>query len=353
MILFWLSAGLLSGLAAWLATSRARGAAPARDGDMDRRVQRQALTELDEGRARGLLDDDGLRAARAEVARRLRPLGEGWTEHAGTRREAAVVTAALGVAALAALALYFTVGSLGSPDLPRAARVAEWAGRLETLGPEEMAAVAEANTRRRPQDPEAWLFLGRAQAAAGEHVEAAQALRRALRLQPGRAETWAELGEVLARASGRVDGDARRAFERALTIDPGQASARYFLGAADVADGRVEAGVARWRGLLAGLDPRDPRRAALEAEISAAGAPRATPEAVDPSAVGEEQIRGMVAGLAARLEQRPDDVDGWVRLIRAYGVLGDTAAREAAAQRARRQFATRRAELAAIEAAAR
>ena len=34
-------------------------------------------------------------------------------------------------------------------------------------------------------------------------------------------------------------------------------------------------------------------------------------------------IRGMVEGLAARLKDNPADVDGWLRLSRAYGVLGD------------------------------
>jgi cytochrome c-type biogenesis protein CcmH len=37
-------------------------------------------------------------------------------------------------------------------------------------------------------------------------------------------------------------------------------------------------------------------------------------------------IRSMVDGLAARLQQSPDDLQGWVRLARARGVLGDTAA---------------------------
>jgi len=33
----------------------------------------------------------------------------------------------------------------------------------------------------------------------------------------------------------------------------------------------------------------------------------------------------MVDGLAARMEQNPNDVEGWLRLIRAYKVLGDDA----------------------------
>jgi cytochrome c-type biogenesis protein CcmH len=34
-------------------------------------------------------------------------------------------------------------------------------------------------------------------------------------------------------------------------------------------------------------------------------------------------IRGMVERLATRLKQNGDDVEGWLRLIRAYMVIGD------------------------------
>ncbi|MEE8145890.1 MAG: tetratricopeptide repeat protein, partial [Kiloniellales bacterium] len=42
----------------------------------------------------------------------------------------------------------------------------------------------------------------------------------------------------------------------------------------------------------------------------------------------EEQqamIRSMVAGLAARLEESPEDLEGWRMLARSYGVLGERA----------------------------
>ena len=38
----------------------------------------------------------------------------------------------------------------------------------------------------------------------------------------------------------------------------------------------------------------------------------------------QEMIRGMVDGLAARLENEPDDVEGWRMLARSYGVLGQS-----------------------------
>jgi cytochrome c-type biogenesis protein CcmH len=51
-------------------------------------------------------------------------------------------------------------------------------------------------------------------------------------------------------------------------------------------------------------------------------------------------IQGMVASLAARLQAHPDDPGGWVRLVRAYAVLGDTAKRDAAYATARARYET-------------
>ena len=45
-------------------------------------------------------------------------------------------------------------------------------------------------------------------------------------------------------------------------------------------------------------------------------------------------IRSMVAGLAERLESEPDDLDGWLRLSRAYLVLDERDKAAAAVSRA-------------------
>ncbi len=49
-----------------------------------------------------------------------------------------------------------------------------------------------------------------------------------------------------------------------------------------------------------------------------------------------EMIRGMVAGLASRLHDNGADVEGWLRLVRAYAVLGDRDKAKNAAADARR-----------------
>ena len=51
-------------------------------------------------------------------------------------------------------------------------------------------------------------------------------------------------------------------------------------------------------------------------------------------------IRGMVARLADRLKQDGSDVDGWLRLLRSYVVLGDQEQARVAAGDARRALAS-------------
>jgi cytochrome c-type biogenesis protein CcmH len=49
----------------------------------------------------------------------------------------------------------------------------------------------------------------------------------------------------------------------------------------------------------------------------------------------------MVDRLAARLQANPDDPQGWMRLVRAYSVLGETARRDQALATARARYASR------------
>jgi len=48
----------------------------------------------------------------------------------------------------------------------------------------------------------------------------------------------------------------------------------------------------------------------------------------------QAMIERMVSGLAGRLEAAPDDPEGWLRLIRAYAVLGRQDEAEGAVARA-------------------
>lgn len=64
-------------------------------------------------------------------------------------------------------------------------------------------------------------------------------------------------------------------------------------------------------------------------------------------------IRGMVDGLAARLEKQPNDVEGWSRLIRSRVVMKEQDKAKAALVRAREIFADKPDALATLGATAR
>lgn len=267
MTAFWIMTALLTALAGLCALAGAR-----RGADADETISAAAeLAELDRLRARGLLDEAGWTAARAEAGRRIlvsdrdaRPVRAG-------KKDRFWVLAGLAATAAAALGLYAVVGAPGLTDQAYERRVDQWTTELETLQPPQVAAVAARVVRDRPNDHEALTMLGAARFEAGDPIGAASAFRRALTLQPDDAQSWSRLGESLTRANGGVvGGDAEVAFAQALRRDPGQLGARYFLGEAALARNEAAMVRAMWGPLIAVLDPADPRRVDLERRMPGA-----------------------------------------------------------------------------------
>ena len=339
MIMFWVVAGLLSAAAAGFVIWRTAHAGAAAGEDPAVVAHRRQLAEIDELAARGLLAAEEQEAARAEAARRLLAADArriaAWTP-APVRKTVLAVAA---LAPLAAAGLYLVVGRPGMEDLPFPERLEAWKHENPArLQPGELAAVLKVLVRERPNDVEGFRFLALAQSAAGRPAEAERAARQAIELAPQRAELWELLGEIfLQESDGEVTLQAEAAFQQALKRDPKAASARFHLARARVEKGDPE-GIAEWRRLLAELPADDGRRVPLAAEIEKAEKAPARPAAPvqPPSGI---DIRAMVEGLAARLEQAPDDPEGWVRLVRSYAVLGETARRDAALAKARNRYA--------------
>jgi cytochrome c-type biogenesis protein CcmH len=308
---------------------------------------------------------DELQAAKAEAGRRLLAAAdaERRAERPGGPKARSAVLAAAVIASVAALVLYLTLGSPGLKDEPYQARLAAWRrADPSTLGPPQMAAVLRAIVQQRPDDAKPYDYLGRAEMAAGDNVAAAQAFRKAIRLAPRRADLQAMLGEALSLdAGGALSPEARSAFSRALALDPGDAAARYYLGRADIAAGGVQQGLAMWRSLAADLPENDPHRAALLAEIDAVNRHADDKATASPATQGAAPaqlppaqlsfIRAMVAKQAADLDAHPDDPEGWARLVRSYGVLGDEPAQTRALSKALKLFAGRPDALAIVRSA--
>ena len=264
MTVFWIMTGLLTALAGLLVLGGARRGADAPP-DLETTTAAAELAELDRLKARGLLDEAGWAAARAEAGRRILSGSRDTAPVRTGRNDRHWVTGGLAATAAAALGLYFLVGAPGLPDQAYERRVDQWMTELDTLEPQQVAAVAARVVRDRPGDHQALTMLGAARFEAGDPIGAASAFRRAVALQPDDARSWARLGESLVRANaGEVGGDAEAAFAQALRRDPDQLGARYFLGEAALKRGDVARVRALWGPLIAALDPADPRRTDLE-----------------------------------------------------------------------------------------
>lgn len=355
MFAFWAVAGLLAAASAILILRAAAGRATASGAeDPTLAVYRRQLAEIDDLAARGLLAEPDRKVAHAEAGRRLlgaADAGSGaWIAGSAGRRLALIAAASAPV--LGAL-IYVAVGTPGLADQPFAARLDGWRrADPTTLDPPRMAAVLRAVAGERPTDPEAFRYLALAEGAAGETASAVRALRRAITLQPGRADLWEMLGEALvAEADGEVTPNVQAAFREALKRDPKSVSARFYLARAEVEQGDRAAGLSGWRALLADLPAGDPRRAGLAQAVADAEKGPAAPQAAAEEGQ-DEMIRSMVEGLAARLKDSPDDAQGWVRLVRAYAVLGQVRERDAALSQARDRFRGRAEVLQALDEAA-
>jgi cytochrome c-type biogenesis protein CcmH len=330
MIWFWSAASLL--LAAVLAIllrpllRQPRGAA---ESGAAIAVFRRQLEELDSDAAQGRLPPEAAEAARTEIARRLLLAADAEAGDAALAKGGAEMSwrigAAVGIAAVlpaAAIAIYLWVGAPpaigGSAHLDPTLRAHQ-----ET----ELRAAADAlaaRTRTDPDNLEDWVMLGRTLASLERFTEAGEAYRHALRLAPGRPELHAELGEILVlEGQGVVTPTAAAEFRKAGN-DP---RARYYTAEAALQRGDTEKAVALLRALLADAPAEAPWRPAI-AERLAQIAPGAAP------GTQAAMIRGMVARLAARLEQHPDDKEGWARLAHAYDVLGEPDKAEKARRRA-------------------
>lgn len=355
MIAFWVVAGVLSAACAGvILSSSARAAKRAGAADPTTALYRRQLREIDDLADRGLIPETERTTTHAEAARRLLAAadaqGPAWSADTAVRKPILVVAA---LTPLLALVAYIGVGSPGLPDQPFKSRVATWReADPASLTPPEMAVVLQTLIKERGGDVEAYGYLAQAEMASENPAGAARALRRAIELEPKRADLWEGLGEVLMiEAEGEIAPQAERAFQEALRLDPTSVNARFHLARARIEAGDQKEGLAAWRALAADLPAADPRRAAVQSAIAQAEgqpAPAAAP------ALGGQlgAVQGMVASLAARLEESPDDPEGWVRLVRSYAVLGDQANRDAALAKARTKYAANPDVLKALDLAA-
>jgi cytochrome c-type biogenesis protein CcmH len=323
----------------------ARRSGGARAGS-DVAVYRDQLDEIDRDRAAGLIGKREAEAAKVEVSRRL--LAAADAEAAApqpvaaavaTRRRRAVAVVALVLLPVGAVGLYGFLGSPSLPDQPLASRSGPQDQSIERL-----IAQVETHLERDPKDGRGWEVIAPIYLRLGRYDDAVKARRNALALNGETAERRADFGEALTAAqNGVITAEAKESFERAVALDAEQMKARFFLGIAAEQDGRPADAVTIWTAMLEKAPPDAPWAELVRRELARVQSGPSEQQIAAAADSSPEQrnamIRGMVARLAERLASDGSDVEGWLRLMRSYMVLGEPDKARSAADEARRALA--------------
>ncbi len=373
-MIFWIAAAVmvLVALAALLAPLlRARGGA-VDSADYDLEVYRDQLGELERDAERGLLTGEEVAAARTEISRRMLAADARRTGGAAPAAQGSPRTARVAAGLIAALLpagallIYLQLGQPDAPGMPLAERTDIPVPSAGDRAQERVIGQLREQAEASPGDARAWQRLGDAYAESQKHGEAVAAYRRALSLGPAPPLLNGSYGEALMMAAdGTVTPEARAAFEAVLAAEPGDPRASFYLAAGDYQAGQTRKALDRWAALVAASPADAPWLPVVREEIARAAADlgldvaEVTPEPLPPSAAGLEgltpeqraaveamtpedrqaMIRDMVERLAARLQEEPDDLEGWAKLVRARTVLGEQAAAQETLDRALEIFA--------------
>ena len=383
-MIFWIVAVvLLVVVAVGVVWPLVRGRSDARDeADFDIEVFRDQLTELDREHREGRLQYAEAEAAKAEISRRILAAdaarkGDGG---AGEDRHPVAAVVLSVILAGSAVSAYLYTGSPNQPSLPYAEREDERKQRTAgTRGQQmDLSALAERLKKRLSEDTDnvqGWQLLARTYMTMGNFAEAVAAFEQLIALNGADSGTFAAYGEAITLAAqGLITPKSQAAFRAALAKNFKEPTARFYLALADWQRGEHRKAYDGWVALMAETPSNATWAGVLQQRLTEASEklgldvaalpkllpPSAPPETATPEnspqrlggPTGEdvaaaqqmlpkerqEMIRGMVAGLAAKLEEDPANFEGWKRLIRSYSVLGEKALAKEALDNALAQF---------------
>jgi|TARA_R110002096_G_scaffold436096_2_gene667425 cytochrome c-type biogenesis protein CcmH len=320
---------------------RARNA-QLRKPDID--VYKAQLKELENDLERRLVNEDEAKRSRTEIERRI--LLAASQEQAVISEEAPnnIVAFVMLVTLLMSTVLYTVLGTPSMPDYPRS--LAQEA-RMEGEQAEEYQNTLKlreqlvAQLADRAPDAQGLVYLSRLEMSLGNFQSAAEALYQAQAIDPESFDLQLMYGESLIVASKeRVTPAALVVLNRAAKMQPDHPGPKYYLALADYQAGDIEIAHRDWLEISKGLDAESPLKPLVDFWANRAGRELGTaqglPETRAPSISAEqaetiqnmdegeqaELIHQMVLQLAEKQAQNPGNIEGWLRLSRAYTVLG-------------------------------
>ena len=334
----------------------------------DLALYKDQLREVDSDLARGVLSETESESARLEISRRILAADKRAQMETLANPAPSIVNKLLAAFVIltvltGSLGIYANLGKPNLPDRPLVARLAAAqearAQRLsqedaEVQVPDEKINIPEdylklvkklrEAIKKRPNDEQGLRLLALHEFRIGKYRAARKAHTRIMKVVGDKvtAKDYIDFAEVMILATnGYVSPEAEITLSQALKLKPNDGRTRYYSGLAMAQNGRADVAYRLWEGLLK-EGPQDAAwipliksqidDVARLAGINMSNQPRPGPTTDQINAASEmtkedrkKMIRGMVAGLGERLATNGGTMNEWARLIRALGVLGETA----------------------------
>ena len=350
--------------------------------DYDVAVYKDQLKEVEADLERGLINEQEASTAKVEVSRRLIKVAElsekenietqePYSEDKVLPSHIFAILIAVVCIPVSSLAFYLMLGSPKLPDLPLEARFKSPEGKNNI---QFMVARVEQRLKSNPNDGRGWEVLAPVYLKMGRFREAANAYAMSTKLLGTTAERLTGYGEALVRANNEiVPEDAQKAFRKALELDSNLVLPRVRLNLALEQAGKKEEAISAWQKLVKDVKGNAPLIRMVNERISkltrqeVATAPMLKkpekqselrgPSSEDIKAAQSmsandrmAMINNMVEGLSERLKENGGSLQEWIRLIRAYNVLGKKDMASKAFEDARKNLKNDKAAVSQLEA---
>ena len=331
-------------------------------------IYKDQLVEVEKDIEKGVLSKSESDAARIEVSRRIlladkRSKIEKQTS-SNSQNHNKIITFIILIFILAgSLSIYAFLGNPRLPDMPLQTRLAEIKElrsqrisqeEAELLVPDEiieapsdyLALVSKLRDamKERPNDMQGLRLLALHEFRLGKYRSARKAHLKIINAlgDTATAKDFIDFAEVMIVATnGYVSPEAEFILRRGLEMKPNDGRARYYSGLSMAQSGRPDVTLRLWENLL-DEGPDDAPWVPLIKEqivdvarlvgvnLAQDQLPGPTSEQINSAGNmsdvdRKEMIQGMVSSLSNRLANEGGTVNEWARLIRALGVLGETA----------------------------
>ena len=211
-------------------------------------VLREQLKEIERDRQAGTLSQADYDLAQADLRHRTleesRDQDSRPAQQQGARRLGWVLLLSIPVATAALYVL------LGNPAMLNPVAL-EQAARDQPVDINAMVARLEKRLEENPDDPGAWLMMGRSHRYYGRHAEAVQAYAKAMPVVDGDPAALAEYAEsLLMSGQDTLDGLPDRLVQRSLALNPQEPLGLMLAGAAALHREQYAAAIDYWERLL-------------------------------------------------------------------------------------------------------